>query len=530
MSKPIKNIQNASHADLIDMARGLMDQLQLQSESFQLQGAEVTELRAEKASLAQALTETQQALAKTEQTLTQTEQALAKTQQELKDAQEELRETKRSKAPFSKGPRKANPKKPGRKAGVGPFTRRPAPVATDSDEVIKVDVPLTADQQSCPNCDVPLEVEIEEASKIDIPVVPKRKITLFRQEVGTCPICGLKRRGEHPDLPADQCGATAHRVSEQALAQCFAMHYNSGLPVCKVPALFRQMSGISITQSALTQAAIKLTQPEAVLGKVYHTLRDEVRESDVVNTDDTGWRIGALLAFLMGFFATWTVVFQVRKFHRHQEVLEVIGKDFAGLLGTDRGPSYESLTMVGMLIQKCLSHLIKNLRTVEEKKTGEVRKFSTDLIATLREALDHWNEYQQSESKDLEAYRKRGEEINKSLDKQLAPREMEDTDNQRMLDGIGKQHDQGRVTLFLIHPEIEPTNNRAERGLRPAVIARKVSQCSKNEDGAQATAVIKSIFETLKLRVPPGPNHEQRVVDAFADILRGKPMPPIPVL
>jgi hypothetical protein len=33
-------------------------------------------------------------------------------------------------------------------------------------------------------------------------------------------------------------------------------------------------------------------------------------------------------------------------------------------------------------------------------------------------------------------------------------------------------------------PEIEPTNNSAERGLRSAVIPRKVSHCSKNERGA----------------------------------------------
>ncbi len=59
-----------------------------------------------------------------------------------------------------------------------------------------------------------------------------------------------------------------------------------------------------------------------------------------------------------------------------------------------------------------------------------------------------------------------------------------DRDNQRLLDEIGWHHDRGNLLRFLENPSIEPTNNRAERALRPAVIARKVSQCSKNDEGA----------------------------------------------
>ena len=72
----------------------------------------------------------------------------------------------------------------------------------------------------------------------------------------------------------------------------------------------------------------------------------------------------------------------------------------------------------------------------------------------------------------------------------LRPRRLRDADNQRLLDGIGLQHDRQRVLNFLYNPEVEPTNNRAERVSRPAVIARKVSHCSKNERGAEAFAGI----------------------------------------
>jgi len=97
----------------------------------------------------------------------------------------------------------------------------------------------------------------------------------------------------------------------------------------------------------------------------------------------------------------------------------------------------------------------------------------------------------------------------------LRDRPLSDADNQRLLDGIGYQHDRGRLTLFLRRPEIEPTNNRAERGLRPAVIARKVSHCSKNQRGAKTYSVMKTIFTTLALRT-------NNIVKAFTELLRGK--------
>jgi hypothetical protein len=53
------------------------------------------------------------------------------------------------------------------------------------------------------------------------------------------------------------------------------------------------------------------------------------------------------------------------------------------------------------------------------------------------------------------------------------------------------------VLRFLTGPQIEPTNNRAKRALRPAVIARKVSQCSKNGAGAHAFAAFTSVVRTL---------------------------------
>lgn len=442
-------------------------------------------------------------------------QIIKKLMAEVESLKEQLRKSHRQASPFSKGKAKANPRKPGRRAGKGPFTRRPEPEVRPADQVEDLAAPLA--DNLCPFCGVPVIIDIETATTIDMPEEPVRIIKRFAVEVGTCPLCGMKVRGTHPDLAAGQHGATAHRVGPNVRSQALAMHYHSGLPLRKVPAAIGSLTGIGLTQGALTQQAGKLCREQGPVGEAYQELRVEISQAAVVNTDDTGWRTGGQPSYLMGFFTPMLAVYQIRERHRHQEVLEMLGEDFEGKLGTDRGKSYEAEPLAHLEQQKCLSHLLKNLSEVEESKTGRAKSFTRDLKVTLRQGLELWQQHTRGEIS-IQTYRRRGNLVAEALSRQLRSRKLSDADNQRMLNGIGMQHERGRVLLFLKHPEVEPTNNRAERGLRPAVTARKVSHCSKNKAGERIYEALKSVTATLAAR---GHN----VAKGLAAIIKGQPMP-----
>ena len=55
-----------------------------------------------------------------------------------------------------------------------------------------------------------------------------------------------------------------------------------------------------------------------------------------------------------------------------------------------------------------------------------------------------------------------------------------------------------KLYLFLTHPEVEMTNNLAERTVKPYVINRKNFLFSDTEKGADASAAVMSIIETAK--------------------------------
>jgi hypothetical protein len=83
---------------------------------------------------------------------------------------------------------------------------------------------------------------------------------------------------------------------------------------------------------------------------------------------------------------------------------------------------------------------------------------------------------------------------------------------------LRRYRQQGDLLRSLEEPEVEPTNNRVERMLRPAVIAHKVSHCSKTWQGADAFAAFTSVIQTLLKRGTPA-----SVAEALADFFRAPP-------
>jgi transposase len=418
--------------------------------------------------------------------------------------------------PHSKERSKPAPKKPGRKPGVGLFTNRQAPVELPGDEVILAEAPLPS--TICQSCGHDLEISIEQATTIDIPAQPRRVIKKWSREIGVCPGCGVRHLGVHPDLPASQTGATANRVGPNAMASCQWMHYGMGVSLRRSVAVVSQLTGITLTQSAVTQDAERKCGSDGPATAACTALAEDLVKAKIVHTDDTSWAIGVKLAFVMGFFTDLIKLYFISYQHRSDEVLKILTEAFRGILCTDRGSSYDAKILDWIQMQKCLSHLLKNIKTAMDGKEGETRKFGDHLSELLREAIDLRKRFRNSELKKKE-FAALGKDLGERLTEHLKPRELDDVDAQRLLDGIGMRHDNGQVLLFLENPNVEPTNNMAERDLRGAVISRKNSQCSKNERGADTFAKMKSIFATLQAR-------ELDMVTGFQEVMETGKMPP----
>ena len=219
----------------------------------------------------------------------------------------------------------------------------------------------------------------------------------------------------------------------------------------------------------------------------------------------------------MAFETDEATVYQVRTRHRNEEVREVVPSDYGGVMVTDRGRSYDAQALSGVKQQKCLAHVLRSISEVVQTKRGRGSQ--------LRQSSEP--PAQRSDGAPAGISPRRGgglaaeaERLRREATYHLRDRPMSDADNWRLQNELGWHHDRGNLLRFLDDPSIEPTNNRAERALRPAVIARKVSHCSKNVGGADAFSAFTSVIRTLARN---GGDHS--LVNGLCGVFSGAPVP-----
>ena len=262
----------------------------------------------------------------------------------------------------------------------------------------------------------------------------------------------------------------------------------------------------------------------SAVGDAYRVLRESVRYSAVVHTDDTGWRMDGEGAFLMAFETDEATVYQVRARHRNEEIREVVPGNYEGVMVTDRARSYDAQSLSGVRQQKCMAHVLRSISEVVETKVGRGRTpnrsrghgFGKRLSELLRDAMELWESQLRG---DVADFCGETERLRRALSHHLRDRPMADRDNRRLQNELGWHDDRENLLRFLDSAVIEPTNNRAERALRGAVVARKVSHCSKTEGGADAFGAFTSVIRTLARK-----GGGQSVVDGLCGVFSGAPV------
>jgi hypothetical protein len=146
--------------------------------------------------------------------------------------------------------------------------------------------------------------------------------------------------------------------------------------------------------------------------------------------------------------------------------------------------------------QRCLGHLLAEIKKVEEKNKFAPESingmFCQELKTVLKQTIDVWNEYHEGTRVFEDLVKGKERAISRIVELLLLPIKHRDT--QRVRNRIIKHNQE--LFVFLDNPVIEPTNNRAERQLRPNVIMRKITFGNRSGLGALNQAVIMSIIQT----------------------------------
>lgn len=259
---------------------------------------------------------------------------------------------------------------------------------------------------------------------------------------------------------------------------------------CKVLAFFEQLK-------------IRKSQADALLNQLSRAWESEfdclctlLANSAVVHCDETSWSINSVWAFLN---EKLTVLFY--GVHKDGDTLaQILNKEtFAGVLVSDDAAVYQDFDHS----QKCWAHLIRKAikLTLQDPQNREYRQLADGLLDVYRQAKRIKADQRLLDSTRIARV---GELDDQLLDLCAARWVDEDTsgtevenDYRRLCNEVMRLMLDKELFVFVTKPEVDGTNNAAERQLRDDAMARKTGRTSKTPKGAKRRSIISSVLQSI---------------------------------
>jgi len=256
-------------------------------------------------------------------------------------------------------------------------------------------------------------------------------------------------------------------------------------------AFVEDVLGEPISTGQLAKTFLKVSD---ALEKPYYELLRRLPTEPILNIDETGHYENGKKFWTWAFCAKDFTVFHIDE-SRSSKVLEsILGPDFQGTIGCDYFGAYQKyLKGVDATAQFCLAHLIRELRFLAENSARETKRWAIRSLAAVRRMFRVHRSLAENPGSDRQKLVRAGERFRAEVLK--APAESKAQNIARRFLENGDSY-----LRFIGNPEIEPTNNRAEQNIRPAVLDRNVSQGTRSQDGRDYKERIWTVLSTCARR------------------------------
>jgi len=393
--------------------------------------------------------------------------------------------TNSSKPPSSDPPGVERPKAPpsGRKPGGQPghkgHRRELIPVE-------EVDERHDLKPERCGGCQGALRGEDAEPVRRQVVELPAMKalVTEYRLHALCCRRCGTTTRAELPkDVPRLGFGARLCAMVALLSGKC-------RLSKRTTQALLKDGFGVDVGLGSISNIEREMSRsiaPSVEVARAY------VRGSPVVHPDETSWRESRRTAWLWTAATPAVTVFRINRSRSGDVARELLGPSFDGVAVSDRFTGYNWLPVERR--QLCWAHLRRDFKEMVDRDdkgswVGEA------LLGRIRPMFRWWRQMRDGEITHARfQLRMRAVERHVRSDLVLgsistSPKTAGTCAELRRLEPA--------LWTFVRQPGVEPTNNCAERAIRPAVLWRKGSFGTHCEFGSRFVERILTVVATLK--------------------------------
>ena len=346
------------------------------------------------------------------------------------------------------------------------------------------DLPLKA----CPDCQHPVSVDPQAPVRVQQQFELRESpvfATEFTRPGHFCPHC---RRTVYAPLPE---GVRPDEVCGPRLESLIAwLKADLGASYTKIEAFTRGILGVTLARSTLCAVVRRASEG---LRESVETLERAVPTQASLHVDETGWKTAGQRRWVW-VFCNPALCFMTVASRGAVELRSVLGDSFAGALHSDfYGPytAYPSDTK-----QFCLAHLIRDVKFLTTLPPGPTRDWGTRILAPFRPLFRAWNARDdappEASRSAMEAARSA---LKRELDEDPPPRGF----GLNLYDRMHKHWES--LFRFIDDPALySPTNNAAERQLRPLILLRSATQGSRSDWGEAWIGHSQTVLQTCRLQ------------------------------
>jgi hypothetical protein len=265
----------------------------------------------------------------------------------------------------------------------------------------------------------------------------------------------------------------------------------------------RDLFGVEISVGSVQKA---WEETSDAVQAPYEELEQALPTEPVVNSDETGSRTNGDKRWVWVLCSQWFVFYHIASSRGVEVLVQLLGEAFAGILCSDRCPSY--LSYHQGLAQFCWAHLQRTLKGIKEyATTADGVHMARDMLAAVEMLFGLWYRFR-GEAGAGERLLSRAELIEQSIPIQkkicrLAARYLDSEDREvHNLARAFYEHWE-KLFTFMEHEGVEPTNNVSERALRLFVLIRKITYGNRSAKGEVALARLLTVTQTCKLQQRP---------------------------
>jgi len=346
----------------------------------------------------------------------------------------------------------------------------------------------------CPECGAPVKKCRKQSSSHTRCVTDIASEKLIETTEFHCPqfICTRCKKVVEPKVPdaLPRC-----EIGNKLGILTAWLHYANGCTIHQSLELLNHHLSLPLTQGGLVQIWSRLAD---CLKPWYDEIQTVCNRSGVLHGDETGWNVDGRREWLWCFTTSRETYYFIIDSRGSKAVEQFFNNDWAGVLVTDFWNAYNCVE--GGSTQKCLVHLLRELKRVEDYKSTNDNwsVFKQALEILVKKAIQlKRNKVQYPPDQYQELCR----EIEGELD-ELTTFQSANSEVKRLVKRLNKYR--SSLLTFLYHDSVPFDNNHAERNIRPAVLMRKNYYGNRSEKGAETQAILMSVFQTLKQRkIPP---------------------------